>query len=175
MFSPNNMKRSFILILIACTIHPFVFGQNIKYKAVYIYNFTRHVEWPSSVNSPEFSIGIYNDDELAEEIGRTFAGKSLGNQVLAIKRFHEISQVIPCHILFIGTKSSAKIPDIIAKTSGFPTLIIGDKDGMIKNGACINFVYKDGKVLFELSKAAMQARSLKTSTYLENLAIIVNQ
>ena len=59
---------------------------NAKIKAIYIYNFTKYIEWPESYRQGNFVIGIVgNNSTLVNELKKMATVKTVGNQHLEIK------------------------------------------------------------------------------------------
>lgn len=149
-------------------------AQEAKYKAVFIYNFTKHFEWPVSYRTGDFVIGVVGNPVIINELTSIIKGKTVGNQNIVINRFKDETVITKCHILFIPSNKSKSLSSILSKMGTTPTLIITEKVGLAKQGADINFIIKEGKIKFELNKPNILKRKLKVSSYLETLAIIVN-
>jgi uncharacterized protein DUF4154 len=150
------------------------FGQEAKYKSVFIYNFTKHFEWPVSYRTGNFVIGVLGNPVIISELENVTSGKKAGSQLIAVEKYKDISEIGKCHILFLPSNKSKDIAAVIQKIGTNPTLLVSEKDGLAKSGSAINFIIKDGKIKFELNKNTVTKQGLKISSYLETLAIIVN-
>jgi len=161
----------FLLGLIKITV-----AQDDKYKALFIYNFTKHIEWPAADKSDDFVIGVVNSNGIYDKMVEICTGKKVGNQDIVIQKFKSTDEVTKCHILFVAQSSSggSNFETILAKTSGTSTLLVTERPGLAKKGSIINFVVQDEKLKFELNKSALAKNNLKVSSYLENLAVLVN-
>ena len=51
------MKKVIILVLYLGVLVSFTQAQNEKFKALFMYNFTKYVEWPTSLKSGNFVFG----------------------------------------------------------------------------------------------------------------------
>ena len=69
-----------------------------------------------------------------------------------IKKFTASTEVEQCHILFISDKNSDKVGELVKKYKSKCTLVVSEKEGKLKDGSIINFVMKDGKLKYEVSK-----------------------
>jgi len=148
---------------------------NAKIKAVYIYNFTKYIEWPSDSKSGEFTIGILGDNEaLFAELEKMSKVKKVSNQSFAIKKFASINEVNNPHILYIPDASSTKLNQAVSKLRGKSTLIVTEKPGLARQGSAINFIFEGNKQKFELNKSIVESHNLKVASSLENLAVLVN-
>ncbi len=151
------------------------YAQDAKYKALFIYNFTKHIEWPANAKTGDFVIGVVGNNDVFNNISNIAGGKKAGSQNIVVVKFKSVEEVIDCHILFVGMgqSNSSKFAIIQTKTSGKNTLIVTERAGMAKKGSVINFVVQGGKIKFELNKANAAKYKLTISSYLENLAIVI--
>lgn len=164
-------KSLFILFLfLSINTH----GQEAKYKSVFMYNFTKHFEWPVSYRSGNFVIGIIGNPMIISELEKVTSGKKVGNQPIVIERYKDATEIGKCHILFLPSNKSKDIGMVVQKIGAAPTLVVSEKDGLAQQGAAINFIIQAGKIKFELNKNIVTKQGLKISSYLETLAIVVN-
>ncbi len=138
------MKKLSILITLFISISICCNAQVPKLQSIFIYNFTKYIEWPASYTSGNFIIGVLGQSPLTKELNNLSKTKKVLNQPIVINKFKNIS-----------------------------TLIITEKKGMAKQGAGINFVIVNNKQKFELNKANISKYNLKVSPNLINLAILV--
>jgi uncharacterized protein DUF4154 len=167
-----KLFRNLLIVFIFISISSF--GQEAKYKSVFIYNFTKHFEWPVSYRTGNFVIGVIGNPVIISELENITSNKKAGSQPIVIEKFKDETAIGKCHILFVPSNKSKNMGDIVAKIGSNPTLIVTEKDGMAQQGAGINFIIQAGKIKFELNKANAAKQGLKISSYLETLAILVN-
>lgn len=143
---------------------------------MFLYNFTKYIEWPQEYKQGEFVIGILGggSDNLKKELDKLAQTKKAGSQTIIIKTFGAVSEIEKCHMLFIPEAKSALLDEATAKCRKSSTLIVTEKDGLTKRGAAINFVVKDNKQNFELNKSNIEKYNLNVSSSLLSLAIQVN-
>lgn len=168
------MRKLILLALIVLFASYTSNAQAEKYKALFVYNFTKHIEWPASSKTGDFIIGIVNQKQLTDRLIAITNGKKVGAQNIVIQLFSSIEEITNCNIIIMGSNNST--PKRIAATIsqvGESTLIVTNGNNSATKGATINFTIKEGKLKFELSKANASQRGLKISTYLQNLAVIV--
>ncbi|MEA3444035.1 MAG: YfiR family protein [Bacteroidota bacterium] len=161
-----------VLLLLFTTIA--VYGQKERFEAIYIYNFTKKIEWPKEANTGDFIIGILGDSKIVPELKKVANAKKVGSRAIKVKEFSDVPEIENCHILFVVPDESTKLSAAQKKLVNNPTLFVTDKKGMAKSGSAINFIEKNGKLKFELNKSNATKKGLKVSTDLEKLAIIVN-
>ncbi len=165
----NSLLLSVIFLLLVVAVN----AQSEKLQTVFIYNFTKHIEWPPDYSSGDFIIGVLGNSPIIEEIEKLAESRKIGNQKIIIKKYRTTDDIRRCNIIFIPKNKSGEIGNVLLKTKNNSTLIITEKEGMAVAGAAINFVIKDNKQKFELKKSNATKYGLKVSSDLERLAIIV--
>jgi hypothetical protein len=140
-------------------------------QAIFIYNFTRMVDWPESYRSGDFIIGVLGNCELQGTITDYTNNKKTGNQNIVIKKFASVEDITKCHILFVPFSKNKLLPDVANKLNGHSTLLIAERSGAIEAGAGINFILKDDKLKFEVRTANITKYGLKTHSNLESMGI----
>jgi hypothetical protein len=169
------MKKIFFLLFylgFICTIA--VQAQNEKFKALFMYNFTKYIEWPATQRSGDFVIGVLGNSSITAEL-RTIAGKQkVGTQNIVVKTFSSISEIEECNILYLPPSKSMLIGELASKLSGKPMLIISDKNGLASQGAGINYIMDGDKLKYEINKGSIEKRGLIVSNALLALGIAVN-
>jgi hypothetical protein len=147
-------------------------AMNAHSKAIFLYNFTKLIEWPSDYKSGNFIIGVYGSYlPLVNELNKMASTKTAGTQKFEIKELVTVEAAAKYHILFVSTDKMAQFADIQAKLKGHGTLLVTEKDGMTKKGSAINFVVVDSKIKFQLSKVNAEKQQLKVSRDLEAFAV----
>lgn len=145
-----------------------------KIKAIYIYNFTKYIEWPPEYKEGSFVIGVYGTNiPLLNELNKMATSKMVGSQKLEIRNLTSADNASQCHIIYILTDNSAQLPDVINKIKGKSTLIVTDKAGMAKLGAGINFSVVENKQKIELNKSNIEKYKLKVASTLVEMSVQV--
>ena len=171
---------SFLLIsLISMSFSPDSSSQkvdtNAKIKAVFLYNFTKYIEWPSDYQTGEFTIGILGENEaLYSELDNMSKVKKVANRSFSIRSFSKSNELDNPHILYIPKDNSSAISSALAKLKGKSTLIVTEAPGLAQEGAAINFIIVGNRQKFELNKSNVEKHNLKVASTLENLAVLVN-
>lgn len=170
------------LIVIAVLLTAFTPGSgiqdvdtNAKIKAVFIYNFTKYIEWPNSHEDGEFTIAILGKNEaLYKELNKMSQIKKVANQSFSIVSYQSVGDIKSPHILYIPSESTNSLVKAVDKLRGKSTLIVTEKEGMARKGSAINFVIVGNRQKFELNKSNVENHNLKVASTLENLAVLVN-
>ena len=147
-----------------------------KIKVMFLYNFTKYIEWPQDYKQGDFVIGILggSTENITKELEKLASTKKAGVQNIVIKNFSSVADIDRCHVLFIPEGKSGQLDEAMAKCKKTSTLIVTEKDGLAKRGSAINFVVKDNKQNFELNKGNIERNNLNVSSSLLSLAIQVN-
>lgn len=168
------MKRLLIIIIIFCfSVNSFT-NNIFKIQAMYIYNFTRYVDWPENYKSNDFVIGILGNCAIYDELKTFTDNKKVGNQSISVVCFNSIEEITKCHILYISNSEDFEIYSILKKVNGNNNLIVGDCKGLTEAGAAINFVFIEEKLKFELKSENALKYGLKISSLLCNMALSCN-
>lgn len=145
-----------------------------KIKAIYIYNFTKYIEWPETYKEGNFVVGILgNNASLVTELKKMAAVKTVGSQKIDILNVGSANDEEKCHIIYILSDNSAQLNDVITKVKSKSTLIVTDKPGLTKLGAAINFVIVENKQKIELNKLNIEKYRLKVASTLVDMSVQV--
>jgi hypothetical protein len=147
---------------------------NARVKSVFIYNFTRYVEWPADYQTGNFIINMYGTNAaMLSELNTMAKTKTVGAQKIEIRNTTTLDGIGKCNILYVTPDVSTPLADILAKIKGKSTLLVTEKAGFAKQGSAINFVVVDNRQKFELNKANAEKNNLKVSAQLVTLSIPV--
>jgi hypothetical protein len=150
-------------------------AQEKDYKAysIYVYNFIKYIEWPQASKSGEFVIAVIGDSPILKELRTLAASKKANGQTILVRNIVSVNEIGNAQILYISSGKSSLIKEVVEKTKNSPTLVIAEREGLVKKGAGINFVTLDDETLkFELNKKAIQEHNLQVSQTLISLAFI---
>lgn len=185
-FTPKNiiittnatkMKKRRMLIftvLLICVSSVSVKAQNEKFKALFLYNFIKNIEWPSAYQQGDLTIGVLGNNPIAKELETIASTQKAGSQSMKVVVFSSAENVSNCHLLYVSPNKSSQIPQLITKLGSNSTLIVSDSKGAIQQGSAINFILDGDKLKFEICKQHIEQKGLKVSISLLNLGIQVN-
>ncbi|HEY4789294.1 MAG TPA: YfiR family protein [Bacteroidales bacterium] len=140
-------------------------------QAVFIYNFTRLIEWPADYKSGDFVIGVYGSSDLYNDLKSFTNGKMVGSQSITVAKFSVAQSISRCHILFVPFSKTKELSSILGILGGAKTLIITERKGALEEGAAINFVIVEDKLKFELKESNATKLGLKMHSNLESMAV----
>ena len=116
---------------------------NSKIKAIFIYNFTKYIEWPENQKQGDFVIGVLGNSNpnLIKELDKMATLSKIGSRGFVVKIYNSVEEITKCQLLFITAEKSNLITAAVQKVAKNNTLVIGENTGQIKKGAVINFVW----------------------------------
>lgn len=170
------MIKRLLLFLLPCLLAGTAMAQTeteASLKAVFIYNFTKYIEWDSSTQNTDFVIGIIGSSGVTSslrEIARTNTAK---NRQMIVKVFNRPEDISGCQVLFIPQNCPYSLRSVLSK-AGKGVLTVSEKEGFASRGAALNFVVVNDKLKFEANLDAIYSAGLKAGSQLLKLAIIVD-
>lgn len=145
-----------------------------KIKAIFLFNFTRFIEWPeSSFYSPEspFVISVLGGTkEMNNYIEESITGEIVGTHSIIVQ--HEDNERGPfnCHLLYICTTNYSQIKTALSSLENHNMLTVGESPDFIKLGGIIRFYTQDNKLRLQINTVAAKSAKLNISAKLLNVA-----
>jgi hypothetical protein len=148
-------------------------AQEEKFKAVFIYSFTRNIEWPAIVIKDNFIICVLGESKIVQELKDLASTKKISNRTVAILMVQSGQSIPDCNVLFITKENDKQISSTSKLLGTKPVLIISDRSSGCKFGAGINFILRNQNLNFEINKTNILARGLLVNTQILSLGTIV--
>jgi len=165
------------LFLLCCFTSAGVWAQASKQesslKAVFIYNFTKYIEWDNLGSEDNFIIGVMGPSSLDAAIEAIAKKNLVKNKKIILRHFANPEDISYCHILFIPAGYPLPVKAVKEKVDK-KVLVVSERLGAAKQGAAINFILVNDKLKFEINTEAVYSAGLKASSQLLKLAIIVD-
>jgi uncharacterized protein DUF4154 len=147
-------------------------------KAVFVYNFSRFVEWPpQAFSAPDepFVIGILGSDPFGARLDEAVRGERIDQHPLLVRRFRNLGEIGDCRILYIDRSESAQLPQILAALDRRSTLTVSDLDGSSQRGVMIQFATENNRIRLRINVESARASGLTISSKLLRSADIVGK
>lgn len=139
-------------------------------KAAYLYNFAKFVEWPSAPKRDVFVIGILGRDPFGPMLDQAIAGKTVGERRLVVRRFTRPEQIEGVDMLFISASDAARLPEVLRRIEGTPTLTVGETEEFVGRGGMVGFRVREDVVRFDVDLDQSARAGLKVSSQLVRVA-----
>lgn len=156
-------------------------AQGISYRAqsLYIYKFTRYVQWPAEAAGDTLVIGIFGTSPIEDEL-RLMASlkRAAGNRPISIRpieglgglSYHLQKPAQPLHILYVPASKSRQLTAILDFMANRPILVVAERGGLARRGACVNFMVTEDDILrFEYNENKLAELKLNVAQELLRL------
>jgi hypothetical protein len=142
-------------------------------KAVFLYHFTRYLQWPENIEAGVFTIAVLGESGIVAPLQEIARKKTVGAIPLVVRTCSEIGQIGRPRILFVARSALAKINQVLEKTRSTDILTVGEAEGLAARGVAINFVLREGTVKFEMNEKTLREARIQIGSQLLKLAIRV--
>src|SRR6187399_875019 len=85
-------------------------GNEYQIKAMFVFNFTKYVEWPE-VKSDFFTIGVIGESEIIEPLERISIQKKVGDKKIVVKELSPETEEY-CQIIIVSKSRLNKLEQI---------------------------------------------------------------
>jgi hypothetical protein len=167
------MNKYVITLLFFVSVITSSMSQNYKMHTVFIFSFTRYIQWPATYNGGEFEIIVLGDSPILDELKAMAQAKKVGDRSIKVTRISSPEEIRKCNILFVPANQSSQINEVLNKVTTQSILVVTEEPGLGAKGSNVNFITRDGKLAFELNQGAATRQGLKVSNELSRLAILI--
>jgi hypothetical protein len=144
-----------------------------RVKAAFLYKFLGYTEFPASAfgdAAAPLVIGVVGADEMAAELGRVVAGRTVQSRPVTVRVLREPDAGTPVHMLFVGGNDGARVRHAVKAAQPGPVLVVSEAEQGLQQGSVINFRVVDERVRFDVSLEAAEKNSVKLSSRLLTVA-----
>lgn len=138
-----------------------------------LYNFIKYVQWPNEGEPGEFVVGVMGEEDVYNTLKGWYDGKPKGTKKYVIKKLTNPADAAGCSVVYLGKSKSREFDEIKTAIGSKSVLTITDGFNLGQKGSCINFKVIDGKLKFELNQGSVSGASLKVSSQLASMAILI--
>lgn len=139
-------------------------------KAMYMYNFCKYVQWPSSFQYDYFVICVAGDSPLIDKLTAFTKGKSINNRKIVVRKYDPKDKSL-FHILFIPENQSWNFAGLRTALQNNPTLLVAENASLNNQGSHIGFTVVGNKVKYTINKPAAEKTGLLISQDLVKFAV----
>lgn len=132
-----------------------------RVHGIFLYNFTRYVQWPDGYNQGTFLIGFLGDAPLRAEAEKLAHTRQVNGRPVRVEVYQSVNQIpAHCHVLFVAADRSILLSEVLSRTRAQPTLVMTQKEGLGLVGSPVNFVRSGNRPGFEINVQALEQRHL---------------
>jgi hypothetical protein len=142
-------------------------------KAAFLYKFLGYAEFPASAfgdAAAPLLIGVVDAEELAAELRRVVAGRTVNQRPMVVRSFREGDTPAGMHLLFIGGGDGARIREVLKSLAPGALLVVSEAEQGLQQGSAINFKIIEQRVRFDVSLEAAERNQIRLSSRLLSVA-----
>jgi hypothetical protein len=165
----------FTVLLLLAPSHAATPGE-YQVKAVFLFNFSRFVEWPETAfadSKSPFVVGVFGFDPFGADLDEAVRGESVRGHPLVVRRVRDAADAANCQILFIHHSERNRLPEVLSAVDKRSILTVSDMPDAAKQGVMIRFVTQDGRIRMRINAESARAAHLTISSNLLRSAEIV--
>ncbi len=168
------MRKTLLLFSLVLLFSGISKAQIAQLQALYIYNFAKNIGWPVEDSNKDFVITVIGDNQLATELNKLAATKSVGSRKVVVKELTTANGLQKSDIVYLGESKSSQMTNLITAHNDNKYLIVSGKKGHCAQGAGISFLSEGGKLKYEISNRNISKRGLQVSQKMLSLGIAVD-
>jgi hypothetical protein len=101
-------------------------GNEYQIKAMFVFNFTKYVEWPEVNNPDVFTVGVIGESDIIEPLEKIAAQKKVNDKKIVIRKI-DLEDEEYYNIIIVSRSRINKLDLIEKKYAGKGVLIISDE------------------------------------------------
>lgn len=139
-------------------------------KASYLEGFVDFVSWEGAVRQDRVTIGVLGSPELAKILERYSENEERTRNV-SVVRISPGDDLSGLDILYVASGYKNHWPDLRRAAAADRILLVGDEEGFVRAGGCIEFVFRKNRVRFIVSADNIEGHGLEVSSKLSELSL----
>jgi hypothetical protein len=129
--------------------------QEYEKKSLFIYNFSKLIEWPIEYNGTEFIIGVVGDELSLKELSSFMAQKKVAGKKVVVQQYKKGARY---NVVYITSSALSLFETVKSSVKRSKTVIVTDK---AVAGTHISFILDQDKVRYIVDKASIEKLGLK--------------
>jgi hypothetical protein len=142
-----------------------------RVKAAFLFKFLGYADFPAGAfldAASPVTIGVLGADDLAAELARIVAGRTVGGRPVLVRAMRESDLQLPLHLLFVAGSDPLRVGRLVRPAAAM--LVVTECDNGLQQGSVINFRIVDERVRFDVSLDAAERKGVKLSSRLLTVA-----
>lgn len=171
----SGRKIKFLLTLVPLFCFSRQTKQQEEYsiKTLFIYNFTKYIEWPNTDRKSFFEIDVLGESDIIKPLEELARSKKINQKTIVIKVIGDAGSITG-DMIFLPASESRQLGTVLKNCRGKNILVVTEAPNLAVKGSVINFKVIDNNIRFELNQTAAKNSGLKLSHELIELSIPVN-
>lgn len=141
-----------------------------QFKAAYLFNFVKFVEWPAGAGVDTLTVCFLGGEGVHEALAGSIEGKRVGARKLIARQLEPSATVQSCEVLYAD---AASVDHSLA--AGLPVLTVSDAPGFATDGGMIELFTENHRLRFVINVAHVNRAGLRISSDLLKLAASVRR
>lgn len=141
-----------------------------QFKAAYLFNFVKFVEWPTSAPADTLTVCFLGGEGVHEALASGIDAKRVGARKLIARQLDPPATVESCEVLYADAASVDPSLGI-----GLPVLTVSDAPQFATNGGMIELFTENHRLRFVINVANVHKAGLRISSDLLKLAARVQR
>jgi hypothetical protein len=142
-------------------------------RALYLFNFTKYLEWPSSstnASDKPFIFGFLDECPVQSDLRRVVETRTVGNRPVKIQVFTNVADLAACQVVYVRPEDMNRWNRIREVLGNRPVLTVGEQNGFLNQGGMIEFVRRDINIRFRVNAPVLRQSGLTVSSKLLAIA-----
>ncbi|MBI4600564.1 MAG: YfiR family protein [Planctomycetes bacterium] len=138
-------------------------------KAQFLHRFALFIEWPADAFADPkepLVFGVLGKDPFGGALEEALRDKRIAGRGLVVKRFPELKDLEPCHVLFVSESMKSSLKEVLQAVKGKPTVTVSDLDAFAEEGGVFRFFLAEKKVRFKINLSAAERARVTISSRL---------
>jgi len=144
-------------------------------KAVFVYEFTHYLRWPTDSSARPFVIAVLGETIIVEPLREIAAKRKVGERDIVVRPVSTAAEAGDCQVLFIASSAAQSTSQVRKELGGRALLTIGETEGAARRGLAVNFYLDEGRVRFEINLGALRRAGIEPSSKLLTLARLIDE
>jgi hypothetical protein len=144
-------------------------------KAVFLFNFARFTEWPSSAATGPLTLCVLGDAEVASRLDRLVGDRAINGRDVSVASLATFQIIKSCHLLYIAGDDTVRIGGALDAVSTLPVFTVTDGERFLHARGVATLYTEDGRFRFAINSDAVSRAGLRLSSKVLGLARLVRE
>jgi hypothetical protein len=165
------MKKLYIfLLLLVFASKSHAQTTNHQLYALFVVSIAKFSSWPET-DAKDFKITVFGKSKVFDELTKATANKDIRGKKIVVIQTDDIQNINDSQIVYLADGKSGQLDELQKLLARKPVMVIAEREGLFKKGACFSFVVLDNNTLrFDINKKETESRQIKISQNLSSLA-----